>query len=322
LKIAINRPEGPVRGDFFFVPRLEINGGYEGRSTGWKPGVLDLSTHTPQVAKRREKMKKLSVALAILALLASGVLVGCGGAAEKGTLQLSANGEDFVRQGFVSKDGWAITFDHVYITLADITAYQSDPPYDPHSGGDVKAKITTSLDGAHTVDLAEGGEDASPILVGEVKDAPAGHFNALHWKMARASSGPASGYSLVVVGTAEKGGQTVEFSIKIDQEYTYTCGEYIGDERKGMLQKGGTADLEMTFHFDHIFGDAETPMDDGLNVGAPGFEPFAEAAEGGALDIDMAGLQRELSAGDYQMLVDILPTLGHVGEGHCHSEAH
>jgi hypothetical protein len=36
----------------------------------------------------------------------------------------------------------------------------------------------------------------------------------------------------------------------------------------------------------------------------------------------MAGLQNALSAVDYQMLVDILPTLGHVGEGHCHSEAH
>ena len=26
---------------------------------------------------------------------------------------LVANGEDFVRQGFVSKDGWRISFDHV-----------------------------------------------------------------------------------------------------------------------------------------------------------------------------------------------------------------
>jgi len=267
-------------------------------------------------------MKKLLITLAILALLASGVLAGCGGAAEKGTLQFNANGEDFVRQGFVSKDGWAITFDHVYITLADVTAYQSDPPYDPHTSGDVEARVTANLSGVHTVDLAEGGEDAPPILVGEVKDVPAGHFNALHWKMAQAPSGPASGYSLVVVGTAEKGGQTINFTVKIDQEYTYTCGEYVGDERKGILQKDGTADLEMTFHFDHIFGDADTPVDDDLNVDAPGFEPFAGATEGRVLDIDLAGLEGKLSAGDYQILVDILPTLGHTGEGHCHSEVH
>ena len=72
-------------------------------------------------------MKKLTVILSITALLTAGiVLAGCGSGGEGGTLQINANGEDFVRQGFVSKDGWSITFDHVYITLADITAYQTD----------------------------------------------------------------------------------------------------------------------------------------------------------------------------------------------------
>jgi hypothetical protein len=62
-------------------------------------------------------------------------------------------------------------------------------------------------------------------------------------------------------------------------------------------------------------------MDDDLNVLAPGFDPFAGVIGGsGALQIDMSGLQESLSPADYQMLVDILPTLGHVGEGHCHSE--
>jgi len=267
-------------------------------------------------------LKKQFPILAIATLFVLVILAGCAPTTQKGTLQFYANGEDFVRQGFVSKDGWAITFDHVYITLADVTAHQSDPPYDPHTGSDVKAKVTTRLSGVHTVDLAEGGEDAPPILVGEVKDAAVGHYNAIHWKMARSTGGPASGYCLVVVGQAEKQGQTINFTIKVEPEYTYTCGEYVGDERKGMLEKDGTADVEMTFHFDHIFGDAETPLDDELNVGAPGFEPFAGATEGGALDIDMAGLQAKLSAGDYQVLVDILPTLGHVGEGHCHCEAH
>lgn len=267
-------------------------------------------------------MRKPLFILVTCALLASSMLAGCGGAAEKGTLQFHANGEDFVRQGFVSKDGWAVTFDHVYITLADITAYQSDPAYDPHAGSDVQAKVEIGLDGTYTVDLAEGGDDAPPILVGEAQDAAAGHYNAVHWKMARATSGSTSGYCLVIVGAAEKDGQTVNFTIKVEPEYTYTCGEYVGDERKGILQAEGTADVEMTFHFDHIFGDAETPLDDELNVGAPGFDPFAGAAEGGALDVDMAGLQTKLSAEDYQMLVDILPTLGHVGEGHCHCETH
>jgi hypothetical protein len=252
-------------------------------------------------------------------VLALVVLAACGSA--KGTLQFHANGEDFVRQGFVSKDGWAIAFDHVYVTLSDVTGYQSSPPYDPHTQTEVSAKAKVALPGTHTVDLAEGDEHAAPILVGEAKDAPEGHFNAIHWAMPQAASGPAQGYALVIVGTAEKDGQTVPFTIKVEDEYEYTCGEYVGDERKGILAKGGTADQEMTFHFDHIFGDAETPMDDDLNVGAPGFEPFARIAEGGTLDVDVAGLKARLALEDYQKLANVLPTLGHVGEGHCHCEA-
>ena len=265
-------------------------------------------------------MRKRMLVLPIAVLfVVSIMLIGCAGAAV-GTLQFDANGEDFVRQGFVSKDGWSINFDHVYITLADVTACQTDPPYDPHADADMNCDVKIKLDKVYTVDLAEGGDNAPPILVGEVSDAPVGHYNAISWKMVKAPSGPTSGYSLVIVGTAEKDGQSVDFSIKVDEEYEYACGEYVGDERKGMLQEGGTADVEMTFHFDHIFGDAETPMDDDLNVSAVGFEPFASIAEAGKLDADMAELQAKLAAGDYQMLVDILPTLGHVGEGHCHCQ--
>jgi len=265
-------------------------------------------------------MRKRMLFLAIAVLFVVSIIpIGCvGDDVEMGTLQFHANGEDFVRQGFVSKDGWSIDFDHVYITLADITAYQTEPPYDPHAGVNINGKVTVSLDKVYNVDLAEGGEDADPILVGEVKNAALGHYNAISWKIVKASSVPGAGYSLVMIGTAEKDGKSIDFNIKVDEEYGYSCGEFVGDERKGMVQEGGIADVEMTFHFDHIFGDADTPMDDELNVGAVGFGPFASVAGGGKLDVDMVGLQSKLSAKDYQALVDILPTLGHVGEGHCH----
>ena len=245
--------------------------------------------------------KRMFALFITLLFVASIALAGCaGGGGAAGTLQFHANGEDFVRQGFVSKDGWSINFDHVYITLADIAAYQTDPPYDPHSGSNIEGKVEVSLDKVYTVDLAEGSADAPPVLVGEVENAPAGHYNAISCKMVKASLGPANSYSLVMIGTAEKNGQTVDFTINVKEECGYSCGEYVGDERKGILEKGGTADLEMTFHFDHIFGDAETPLDDALNLGALGFEPFAE---GGEVDLNMPELH-----------------LGHVGEGHCHCE--
>jgi len=234
-------------------------------------------------------------------LIISIVLPGCGGGGETGTLQFYANGEDFIRQGFVSKDGWSISFDHVYITLSDITAYQTDPPYDPHDGGNIDGDFTVSLNGTYTVDLAEGGEDAEPILVGELKDVTAGHYNAISWDMVKATSGVAAGYSLVMIGTAEKDGQVVDFTINIDAECSYDCGEYVGDIRKGIVEDGGIADLEMTFHFDHIFGDIETSPDDELNQGALGFEYFIDYADGTTAEIDMGEMH-----------------LGHVGEGHCH----
>ena len=251
-------------------------------------------------------MKKRAFMIPVIALSLVGIiLTGCAGGGATGKLQVYANGEDFVRRGFVSKDGWSINFDHVYITLAGITAYQTDPPYDPHSGGDISGKAAVSLANVYTVDLADGDENAPPILVAEVSGAPAGHYDALFWEMVKTSSGPAAGYSLVIIGTAEKDGRSVDFTINSDEECGYSCGEYVGDERRGILEKGGTADLEMTFHFDHIFGDADTPMDDGLNVSALGFDPFADVAEGGQVDMDMAELH-----------------LGHVGEGHCHCECY
>jgi len=247
-------------------------------------------------------VKKQILGLAITALFViSVVLSSCAGGGKTGTLQFYANGEDFVRQGFVSKDGWSISFDHVYITLASITAYQTDPPYDPHDGGDISGKVTVELDKAYTVDLAAGGENAPPILVDELPDATVGQYNAISWNMVKAESGPVAGYALVMIGTARKDGHVIDFTINIDEECSYDCGEYVGDMRKGILSEDGTADLEMTFHFDHIFGDAETPLDDELNLGAFGFEYFIDYADGDTVNINMAEMH-----------------LGHVGEGHCY----
>ncbi len=236
-------------------------------------------------------------------------------AQDTGVLQFKANGEDFVRQGFVSKDGWHIQFDHLFVTLAKVRAYQTNPPYQPEAGELTTSNAMVGLAGAYTVDLAAGDENAEPILVGESADIPAGYYNAVSWEMVNDDDG----YTLVLVGTADKDGETVAFTIRNEFPYDYSCGAYVGDERKSIVQAGGTADIELTFHLDHVFGDAELPADDDLNMGASGFAPFAVLAEDGQVDVDMADLEAALSAEDYQLLVDTLFTLGHVGEGHCHA---
>ncbi|WP_262562657.1 hypothetical protein [Acaryochloris sp. CCMEE 5410] len=128
-----------------------------------------------------------------------------------------------MRQGFTSKDGWQISFDHVYAHLSEIKAYQTNPPFDPDTEAPLQSTSEVTLP-AETVDLAAGDENAAPVSVSET-EAPAGHYNALAWKMTPAEDGPAAGQVLMLVGQAIKDGKTVEFTLSFDRELAYTCGE-------------------------------------------------------------------------------------------------
>ncbi len=235
-----------------------------------------------------------------------------------GTLTFTANGEDFIRQGFTSKDGWAVRFDRVLVNLVNIAAYQTSPPYQPDvNQGSLAAAQAVQLPGPYVVDLAAGDENAPPIIVTEKTVAP-GRYNALGWQMTPATGGEMAGYSLLMEGVAQKDSQTVQFSIGIDESYNNLCGEFVGDARKGILQPNSAADLEMTFHFDHIFGDGTLPATDSLNELSPGFAPFASLAQDGQLTTNLSALVAALPPAEADRLVSILPTLGHTGEGHCH----
>lgn len=278
-------------------------------------------------------MKKHLVKFGGLVLLAPWLLFGCNQPqtletspsettaidsteAEIGTMEFRANGEDFVREGFVTKDGWQVEFDHVYVTFADVIAYETLVPYNPEAGGEPQAKQVISLVELKTVDLAAGDENAETILVNEVP-APPGRYNAISWTMVPSADGMAAGYPLVMMGTASKDGQVVPFNLKFNQEMAFICGDYVGDDRKGILQPGDRADLEATFHFDHLFGDGEAAPDDDINTGALGFEPLAAIATTDGIDANLDTLREQLSETDYQQIMKILADLAHVGEGHC-----
>ncbi len=252
-------------------------------------------------------MKKKVFYSIFLFMVLSLFLAASNAVAQSGTLKFYANGEELITEGFIApkltKDGWSLTFSHAFVVLSDITAYQTDPPYDPHSDDKITALKKVSLDNTHVVDLAMDAKDDPPVLVGEVSNAPAGHYNAISWKMVRDESGLLQGHSMFLIGKAEKDGKTVDFRIRTDEEATYRCGEFVGDERKGFLTEGGVADLEMTFHFDHIFGRADKAADDPLNVEAVGFAPFADSRKVHAIKLE--GMH-----------------IGHAGEGHCAVEWH
>jgi len=155
------------------------------------------------------------------------------------------------------------------------------------------------------------------LTVGEVDAVTAGRYNALYWELVRAHTGPSEGYVVLLIGKAEKDGVAIDFSLGLDKEVAYLGGEYVGDERKGILQAGGIADVEMTFHFDHLFGDFGEDQDNDINVEALGFGPLAALASDGKFEVSLSELQTLLSSEDYQLLEAVMTHLAHVGEGHC-----
>lgn len=232
------------------------------------------------------------------------ILVACSPAQPTGTLEFRANGEGFVREGFVSKDGWQIDFEHVYVTVDEVSVSQD-------------GETTLSLEDAYTVDLAEGPADADPILVDTNAAAPVGFYNTIAFDIVPAADGDLAGQSIVMDGTASKDGETIDFVISVPTAYSYSCGEFVGDERKGIVEEDSVGDVEMTFHFDHVFGDIELEEGDELNEGAPGFDPFSELATDGTLNVDLETLESEMDAESLELFKGALLSLGHVGEGHC-----
>ena len=240
---------------------------------------------------------------------------------EKGTLALVANGEDFVRQGFTSKDGWKIDFDRLYVNISNAVAYSTEASFEPQKG-DTKDSIEYQnkaefFNSAKTVDLAEGEADASPIVVAEAS-VPTGFYNALTWKLSTADDNSLiAGDTIALQGQATKDGQTVNFDLGFNQPGEYVCGEFVGEDRQGVVTVDNPGQLEATFHFDHIFGDADTPSEDALNQDALGFQPLANLASNGTLKLNEADLASQLSTQEYQQLTEAVSGLGHVGEGHC-----
>lgn len=240
---------------------------------------------------------------------------------EKGILTLVINGEDFVRQGFVSKDGWEINFDHVYVNIDDAIAYSTKSAFEPQKG-DSKESIEyqNRVDFdllQNPADLAAGEVDAEPIVVAETS-VTTDFYNALAWKLSTADdTSPMAGNTIMLIGKAVKDEATIDFNLGFNQPTEYICGEFVGESRQGIVTAQTPGTVEATLHFDHIFGDADVPQEEALNQDALGFQPLANLANNGIIKLEPPELSNQLSSSDYQQLTDAISGLGHVGEGHC-----
>ncbi len=314
---------------------------------------------------------------------------------ETGTLEFYANGEEFIRDGFLSKDGWQIEFDHFFVNIIGPTAIQGEEMETGESG---EEKDTALVDGEESEGLiSHAGHPHTGIAAGDVHAAllgdylvdlhrtplllqgeprtmlgsvegvdflgnsvQTGNYNTVNFNLQpvmRTLEMPAcikpatpldawamAGQSIRMVGTAVKDGETVGFDIKLlpvlDMFHPEDSGiafsscvwESEDEPEPGLVTSGGTGWVELTFHSDHIFGDGADPDPD-LNDLAPGFEPFALLAESDVscpYDRCIEASQEELRAmwADaasevqdlqyaYGMLIYVLGTIGHSGEGHC-----
>lgn len=268
-------------------------------------------------------------AAATAAVLLTLAAVGCGGKKENkhataertGTLVFTANGEALVREGLLSSDGWRIRFDTALVSLARPAAYQVKGS--TGAGGEEGLPADAPgvvLEGNHVVDLAAGDSTADPVVIGSAKDAPSGAYNALQFELVPMDTGTHAGASLVLSGRATKEGETpVDFAVALAPAMTVTCGGYVGEEMKGVLDTG-RAEVELTFHLDHLFGDGTRPPEDHVNAGALGFGWIAAAARDGKARVGPVEAAEALGEEGEARLERILRSLPHTGEGHCHCE--
>jgi hypothetical protein len=247
----------------------------------------------------------------ILILILSVFFIACGenqtqgspSAEEAGKIIFTANGEDFVRRGFTDKDGWAISFNKLLVNITDPCAYNP------------ATQQTVVLQGSFFMDLALGDQNALPLEMGTLTQVKPDNYKCLKFKIERAHKGEYKDFSIIMIGTAQKQDQLIEFVIKLDEELYFDCDEgFIGDEVKGLLLPGQSTSVEMTFHFDHIFGDMEASPDDHINTGSVGFDFFYAFAHGNTINVTQQELK---NSPEYSTLIQALRTLGHLGEGHC-----
>lgn len=230
------------------------------------------------------------------------------------TITVRANGEDFVQAGLTSRDGWRVNFDRVLVGIQDVAVYQTEPPFDAQGTGPLTPQVTVPIPTAPAVNLKVAPGDTPPT----VGQAPAaiGRYNALAWTLAPTiETEGGNRASILLAGEATKGDRAVPFTIAVAPNLRFECGDYVGDDRKGIVTADG-GELEITLHFDHWFGDAKAAADDGINQGALGFDPLAALAQGDRLTLEPSAIA-DLSATDQATLTQVFRNLAHVGEGHC-----
>lgn len=240
--------------------------------------------------------------------------VGCGdddsnggGSGETGSVAFNTWGEAYIEDEIPSaelEDGWAVTYTEFLVNIAGITvaegeavgAQQSGTLIFDHTQAGVKPVATfADLEAKNWTSVSYRIEPATAeSAVGAGTDA-------------QKSAMVAANAAVMVKGSATNGTETKTFEWVFTQTTHYDdCkGEIDGKETEGVLvTNGGTDDVQLTIHGDHLFYDDLTSPEAKVR-----FQHIADAdgAEG-----DGVVTLEELAA---VQLVDLPPSAGPFGTG-------
>ena len=247
-------------------------------------------------------------------LAVSAVGCGDGGAAPDSELDVMVNGEAFAEEGMVSKDGWEISFDQVTVMVGEVTVSGVPANADPDQGDLVE--VPWSLEGGSEAAEVPPGFVAVSLQDGPVKlgpqEVPVGTYNQVQWQW-----GADATAAIALKGTAVQGDQSIPFNLRFPGEFQANCGDYVGDERKGIVTADSGGEVELTLHLDHMFGDGDSPPNDEINTKSFGFNPFLETASEEGIVVTPATWESWGTPALRQSLKDVLISMPHVGEGHC-----
>ncbi|AKT37544.1 hypothetical protein [Chondromyces crocatus] len=186
---------------------------------------------------------------------------GCGSSDEggKGNVSFSTWGEGFIEEGIPAEefaDGWQATFDKFLVVLRNVTVADSEG----NTGGEMTGSIlvdhkvagvkpVVSFNGLEAkawnrVSFEIGPVDADTELVSASEADKALMLDA--------------GASVHVAGQVQKGQEIKRFAWTFTTATAYTAcrGEKDGKETEGVLvTNGGTDNVELTIHGDHLFYD-------------------------------------------------------------------
>lgn len=272
--------------------------------------------------------------LGATAILLSAI-TGCGGGT--GAVGFDTWGEEYIEDAIPAsefEDGWEVTFDKFLVNLGHVTVADSE--------GVMAAKMEGTIVFDHKL------PGVKPVF--SATDLEARPWEKVSFEIPVAGASAAlsdgvteqdksllvdSGASVYVIGSATKGAETktFEWAFPVGTVYEDCRGERDGKETLGALvTNGGTEQIELTIHGDHLFYDDLQSPNAVLR-----FDPIAAADANADGEVTLEELSAvklfEIPAGTYgtgsaagvddlgAFVTALSQTVGHFrGEGECFSK--